>query len=71
MQSAYTAVLLASIPKQELLFVVVMFTLAALALFALAVEAGNYPKFTAGIGRIRESLRPVWNRRSNGEGFPA
>ncbi len=71
MQSAYNEVLIASIPKQDLLIVVVMFTLAALVLFALAVEAGNYPKITAGIGRIRESFRHAWNRRGNGEGFPA
>jgi hypothetical protein len=71
MPSAYTAVLIASIPKQDLLFVVVIFTLAALVLFALAVEAGNYPKITARIRRIRKSFRHVWNRRGNGEGFPA
>jgi hypothetical protein len=71
MQSAYTTALIATVPKQDLLIVVVMFTLAALFLFALAVEAGTYPKISDGIQRTCNSLRRFWNRRGNGEGVPA
>ncbi len=69
MQSAYTAVLIASVPIQDLLFVVTMFTLAALALFVLAMEAGNYPKISAGIQRTRDNLHGLRNRRWQGKGI--
>lgn len=69
MQTAYTTAMITSVPTEDLVFTAVMFVLAALVLFALAVEAGNYPKISAGIRRARNALRRLRNHRWHGEGI--
>lgn len=68
MQSAYTTFLITSAPIEDIVFVAIVFALAALALFALAVEAGNYPKFSAGLRRVRSALKRLrsyhWHEES-------
>ena len=47
MQTAYSDSLISAIALQDLLLVAIVFTLAALVLLALSIEAGNYPKISA------------------------
>ena len=49
--------LIASAPLEELLIIGSAFTIAALILFALAVEAGTYPRILAAIRRLRQKTR--------------
>lgn len=69
MRTAYTEALISSVPTQDLIFLAVVLSLAALVLFALAVEAGNYPKLSARIRRYRSALRHLRNHRWHEEGL--
>ena len=69
MQTAYTEALITSVPTDELLFLAVVFSLCALVLFALSVEAGNYPKISAYIRRARSALRHLHSHRWHEEGL--
>lgn len=67
MQTAYTTALITAVPSEDVVLVAVMFLLAAVVLFALAVEAGNYPRISAGIRRARSALQRLRNHRWHGE----
>jgi len=57
MQTAYSDSLISAIPLQDLLLVAIVFSLAALVLLALSIEAGNYPKISATLRQIHQALR--------------
>jgi hypothetical protein len=57
MQSLIHVALIDSVPMRDLLLLLGVFALAALLLFALSVEAGNYPKISRIICQVREALR--------------
>lgn len=59
MQSLLHSALLEAVPMHELLLLLGVFALAASILFALSVEAGNYPK----ISRVLSQLRHAWQHR--------
>jgi hypothetical protein len=63
MQTAHHAFLINAVPIQDLLFMTIVFALAALILFVLSVEAGNYPKIIAAMRKIRRMLRRVLRQR--------
>ena len=69
MRTAYTEALITSVPTDELLILAVVFSLAALVLFALSVEAGNYPGIRARIRGYRSALRHLRSHRWHGEGL--
>lgn len=68
MQSANTTSLIAAAPINDLLLLAALFTLFALIVFALAVEAGNYPNFSIWMRRTRTSLHNLRHRHWHGEG---
>jgi hypothetical protein len=57
MQTAYGNSLISTIPLQDLLLFAIVFTVAALILLALSIEAGNYPKLRAKLRQIHQALR--------------
>jgi len=57
MQSLIHAALIDSVPMWDLLLLSGVFALAALLLFALSVEAGNYPKISRMIYQLRHALQ--------------
>jgi len=67
MQSADTTGLISAAPINDLLLLAAVFTLFALIVFALAVEAGNYPHFSTWMRRTRTSLRNLRHRHWQGE----
>jgi hypothetical protein len=71
MQTVHYSALISAVPLQDLLLVAIVFTLAALILFALAIEAGNYPKIRAVIRRTRQSLYRRLHRHWPGDEYTA
>ncbi|MEZ5502784.1 MAG: hypothetical protein R3E50_09025 [Halioglobus sp.] len=67
MQITDHADLFAAIPTQDVLLVATAFSLAALVLFALGLEAGNYPHISHAFSRGRAALRRLCH--GLGEGF--
>ena len=57
MQTAYSDSLISAIPLQDLLLVAIVFSLAALVLLALSIEAGNYPKLSETWRQLKRSLQ--------------
>ena len=57
MQTAYSDSLISAIPLQDLLLVAIVFTLAALVLLALSIEAGNFPKISATLRQLKRALQ--------------
>ena len=57
MQTAYSNSLISAIPLQDLLLVAIVFSLAALILLALSIEAGNYPNIKAKLRQIKQALQ--------------
>jgi len=57
MQTAYSDSLISAIPLQDLLLVAIVFSLAALVLLALSIEAGNYPKLSETWRQLKRTLQ--------------
>lgn len=57
MQTVDHTSLLSAAPLEDLVLLAILFTLAALILLALSVEAGNYPKIRATLRQIHQALR--------------
>ena len=69
MQSLIHAALLDSVPVQDLLLLLGVFAFAAVLLFALSVEAGNYPKVSRSIRQGRHALQhwhPPYSEHAEG-----
>lgn len=56
MQTAHQTDLITAVSLQDLQFLGIVFTLAALILLAVAIDAGNYPKISAAMRRIYRAL---------------
>ncbi len=57
MRTVYADALLSSVPTGNLVILAIVFALSALILFALAVEAGTYPRIKATIRYALHQLR--------------
>lgn len=62
MKTAQDILLLAPAPTEEMLVVGIVFAISALILFALALEAGTYPRLAGAIQRLPERVRS-WKQR--------
>lgn len=60
MRTVYADALISSVPTGSLVILAIVFALSAITLFALAVEAGTYPRFRA---RLRHALRQLDHSR--------
>jgi len=56
MQTVHQTDLITAVPLQDLQLLGIVFTLAALILLAVAIDAGNYPKISAAMRRIHRAL---------------
>lgn len=56
MQIVHHAAVISAVPLQDLLLMAIVFTLAALILLAVSIDAGNYPKVSAAMRRIHRAL---------------
>ena len=57
MQTVHYTDLITAVPPQDLQLLAIVFTLAALMLLAVSIDAGNYPKISAAMRRIHRALR--------------
>ena len=57
MQTVHYTDLITAVPLQDLQLLGIVFTLAALILLAVSIDAGNYPKISAAMRRIHRALR--------------
>lgn len=67
MRTTYTDALISSVPAGDLILLAAVFSLSALVLFAMAVEAGIYPKTRYFLRRTRSALRELRSDRWQGE----
>lgn len=57
MQTVDHTYLISAAPLEDLVLLAILFTLAALILLALSVEAGNYPNLSAMLRRLQRTLQ--------------
>lgn len=67
MGTAYSEALIQSALTDDIVSLAILCSLAGLLIFAISVQAGNYPKFSAAIGRTRSALRRLRSQRWHGE----
>jgi hypothetical protein len=56
MQTVHYAAMISAVPIQDLLLMAIVFTVAALILLVVSIDAGNYPKISAAVRRIHCAL---------------